>query len=328
VTPLSTGEDGLFILAFDHRISMTAMLTPPGGTAPAMALADAKWVVFEGLRMAVENGVAGTPCALVDSENGMAVVEAARGLVQVAIPVELPQVEEFRFHHSDWRERCAAIDPDIVKALVRWNPATGAQRNRRVAGRLRDLIAWAAGRPQEVLIELLVPPMPEQLEACGADNDRFDAELRPTLVCEALEQLLGEGVCPDIWKLEGLERRRDCVAAIQSARASGRGGRCVVLGRGASFERAERWVRVAAEVDGYVGFAIGRSIFGEELRNLAAGAVSAESASRGIAARYCRLVNEFQTIKTAVPGMPPMGVTVQARIQTPRKETPTWSQRS
>jgi len=102
----------------------------------------------------------------------------------------------------------------------------------------------------------------------------------------------------------------------------------VVLGRGASFERAERWVRVAAEVDGYVGVAIGRSIFGEELRNLAAGAVSAESASRGIAARYCRLVNEFQTIKTAVPGMPPMGVTVQARIQTPRKETPTWSQRS
>ena len=41
---------------------------------------------------------------------------------------------------------------------------------------------------------------------------------------------------------------------------------CVVLGRGADDEKVDHWLREAAPVEGYVGFAIGRSIWGNPLK--------------------------------------------------------------
>ena len=47
----------------------------------------------------------------------------------------------------------------------------------------------------------------------------------------------------------------------EQSRAGGRDGVvCVVLGRGASIEKVEQWLREAAPVEGFIGFAIGRSI--------------------------------------------------------------------
>jgi myo-inositol catabolism protein IolC len=36
---------------------------------------------------------------------------------------------------------------------------------------------------------------------------------------------------------------------------------CIVLGRAAADRQVDEWLRVAASVEGYTGFAIGRSIF-------------------------------------------------------------------
>src|SRR5206468_981129 len=82
-------------------------------------------------------------------------------------------------------------------------------------------------------LELRVPAEPHQLERVGGDQDRYDRELRPDLMIETIRECQDAGVEPDIWKIEGLDAREDCVRVADAARAGDRDHvRCVVLGRG------------------------------------------------------------------------------------------------
>ena len=55
--------------------------------------------------------------------------------------------------------------------------------------------------------------------------------------------------------------------AEQARSGAGREGvKCVLLGRGASTEKVEHWLRAAAPVEGFIGFAIGRSIWWDALK--------------------------------------------------------------
>ena len=54
---------------------------------------------------------------------------------------------------------------------------------------------------------------------------------------------------------------------VAQARAGGRDGVvCVVLGRGADDAKVDHWLQAAAPVDGFVGFAIGRTIWWDALK--------------------------------------------------------------
>ena len=55
-----------------------------------------------------------------------------------------------------------------------------------------------------------------------------------------------------------------------------------------------RALRAAAETDGYVGFAIGRTIWGDPLERYLAGSIERGSAVEDIAAGYGRLVTAFR----------------------------------
>jgi 5-dehydro-2-deoxygluconokinase len=69
-----------------------------------------------------------------------------------------------------------------------------------------------------------------------------------------------------------------------------------VLGRGASVERVDDWLRAGAGVDGYVGFAVGRSIFADAVRDFAAdpGGFDTEHGAEDIAARYRRFIAVYE----------------------------------
>ena len=55
--------------------------------------------------------------------------------------------------------------------------------------------------------------------------------------------------------------------AEQTRKGEGRENvKCVLLGRGASDDKVDHWLRQAAPVDGFVGFAIGRSIWWDALK--------------------------------------------------------------
>jgi len=183
--------------------------------------------------------------------------------------------------------------------LVRYNPEGDAALNERQIEKLRRLSEWLHERHRKFLFELLVPAEPHQLEQVGGDQDRYDRELRPDLMIRAIQECQDDGVEPDIWKIEGLDAREDCVRLAEAARAGGRDHvTCVVLGRGGDESKVVGWLENGAGVPGFVGFAVGRTIWWDPLEDWLAGA-SADQAAETIAGNYRRLVDAYAAAETA-----------------------------
>src|SRR4029450_509844 len=88
----------------------------------------------------------------------------------------------------------------------------------------------------------------------------------------AIRELQEAGVEPDIWKIEGIDDRETCREIAELVHRHARASvSCIVLGRGASDEKVDAWLRAGSGVPGYIGFAIGRSIFGGAVKALASG---------------------------------------------------------
>ncbi len=276
------------ILAFDHRNSlMTSFFGVTGepSSRDAEAAAEVKRVVAEGLLTAIDRDLVShdQAGALFDATYGGDAIAALRAAsVRVAVPVEASGRREFAFEHPDWRERLDALHPTWAKVLVRYNPDGDAAMNERQRERLNDLQTVARAIGVGFLFELLIPPEPSQR------TPTYDQELRPGLMVRAIAALRADGIAPDLWKIEGLERREDCEAVAASA-----GAPCVVLGRGADAEAIERWLRAGAGVANYDGFAIGRSIWWEPLRAYVDTTMSRDATVMAIAERYGHLVSVY-----------------------------------
>jgi myo-inositol catabolism protein IolC len=294
---------GLFILAFDHRGSFQKKWFGISGNPTSeetLRIADGKELVFEGLEVAISKGArAETAGGLVDEQFGAPkrIPERIRAAgMKLAMPVEKSGQNEFDFEYGDeFGDHIERFGPDFTKVLVRYNPDGEEELNRRQAERLATLSTWLADRGRSFLFELLVPAEDEQLASVGGEVERYDAELRPGLMVRAIAELQDAGVEPEIWKIEGLERREDCERMVAQCRAGGRDRVvCVVLGRGAERAKVERWLTSGAGVDGYVGFAIGRSIWGDPLAGFLGGSVSREQASEQIADNYLHFVETYE----------------------------------
>jgi 5-dehydro-2-deoxygluconokinase len=111
---------------------------------------------------------------------------------------------------------------------------------------------------------------------------------------ESIAELHDHGVEPDIWKIEGIDQRSDCEMISAATRASGRDGVvCVVLGRGADDAAVDHWLQQGSGVPGYVGFAIGRTIWWDPLMGFVEGKTPRADASKTIAANYRRFIDVY-----------------------------------
>jgi myo-inositol catabolism protein IolC len=304
---MALGYDGkLYILAFDHRGSFQKkMFGISGDPTPEQTetISDAKRLIFEGMLLAVDRGAeAGATGVLVDEQFGSNIPERARehGL-KLAMPVEKSGQDEFDFEYGDdFAAHIEKFDPDFSKVLVRFNPEGEEALNKRQLERLKRLSDWLHDNGRKFLFELLVPATDEQLGRVDGDSDRYDAELRPELMRQAIEQIQDAGVEVDVWKIEGVDERSDAeMLAEQTRSGSGREGvKCVVLGRGASTEKVDQWLQAAAPVEGYIGFAIGRSIWWDALKGFLDKQLERETAADQIADNYLRFtrVYEGQTV--------------------------------
>jgi len=286
----------LYILAFDHRTSLMTSFFGVDGEPSAEDVERAgvvKQVIWEGLLKALADG---TPrefaAALVDGRYGLDVIRAARAEgVQVAVPVEASGRAELELEFTDWQARMRDLDPTWAKVLVRYNPGGDADMNRRQRSKLRGMAQRFRDGSRGFMLELLVPPEPAQLEAVGGDLARYDLEIRPELMVRAIGEIRLDEIGPNVWKVEGLDSGEDCDKVARAA-----GSPCVVLGRGADRDAVDRWLRAAAKVPGYVGFAIGRSIWWEAMQAFFAdGADEAARATAvaAIAAVYRRYVDVY-----------------------------------
>ena len=298
---LGYSEDRLFILAFDHRGSFqTKMFGIDGDPNPEQTetISDAKRLIYEGMELAVERGAqAGATGVLVDEQFGSDVPDRskAKGL-KLAMPVEKSGQNEFDFQYgAEFGAHIENFDPAFSKVLVRYNPEGDAEMNERQLARLKELSDWLHANDRKFLFELLVPAEPAQLEAVGGDSDRYDAELRPELMRGAIEAIQNAGIEADIWKIEGVDKGEDAQMLAEQTRVGGRDGVvCVLLGRGASDAKVDHWLREAAPVDGFVGFAIGRSIWWDALKGFLDGSISREDAASQVADNYLRFISVYE----------------------------------
>jgi myo-inositol catabolism protein IolC len=275
-----------FLLAFDHRRSLMTSFFEAGDEPERGQVSTAreiKTVIADGLLAAIRRSRVDRRDAggLVDpTYGGIAIDRLRTSGVRFAVPVEASGKRELEFEHPDWRQRLEAIKPTWAKALIRYNPSGDAEMNGRQRDRLVELQTATREIRVEFLLELLVPPEPAQRA------DEYDAATRPGLVVDAIDELRGAGIQPDLWKIEGLENRDDCRAVADHA-----GAPCVVLGRGADTEAVERWLRAGAGV--FDGFAIGRSIWWDAARAYVDGSADRDATVTAIADRYGHFVDVY-----------------------------------
>jgi 5-dehydro-2-deoxygluconokinase len=269
----TAGERILLILAADHRNSLerdlygfTAPLTP----AQAARISADKLLIYQALLDAAERLPAVVqPGMLIDEQYGASVAELASrsaGAVNLSMPVEASGEEWFVFAYGDdWMRHGEFFATDHAKVLVRDNPGLDPTQREQQAQRLAQVSTWAAASDRRLILELLVPATDADREATAGVPDRYDDELRPGYTLAVMEYLQDRGVEPAIWKIEGLDRHDDAVAVTTAARRGGREARCIVLGRHAPHDKLDHWLQVAAPIPGFVGFAIGRSIWWDAL---------------------------------------------------------------
>jgi len=295
----------LYILPFDHRGSFqTKMFGWTGTLSPQQTaeIAAAKQVVYDGFKAALEAGVPeGKAGILVDEQFGAAILRDARAnSYTTACPAEKSGQEEFDFEYgNEFAQHIEAIQPTFCKVLVRYNPEGDRTLNRRQAERLKRLSDYLHTRARsKFMFELLVPPEKSQLDHCKGDKKAYDLELRPRLMAETIVQLQDQQVEPDVWKIEGLDRREDCEKIVAVAR---RGLRdtvgCIVLGRGENDQKVREWLATAAAVPGFIGFAVGRTSFWNPLTDMRAKKITPAAAAGEIAGRYREFVDIFENAR-------------------------------
>jgi myo-inositol catabolism protein IolC len=302
-----------FVLAIDHRNSLRhwyLALTAGAGNASwsgageanadaaaavarrggaSDALTAAKVIVADGLHAAIAGPRAfpGQAMLLVDEEYGQEAIRRLRDAspdVQVVIPAERSGEPEFIFEHgAEFGEYILKTGPDVVKALVRYNPAGDQAANARSRAGLDELTRWLADHGLPLMLELLVPPTPEQ---AAAD---FDAQVRPELTVRAIRELSEFGLAPAFWKVEG----QPSTAAFSELAAATDGGRCLVLGRGEDAGAVDRWVAMAAAAEGFSGFAVGRTIWAQALGDWLTGQLSQDDTVAAVTANYLHFVQTY-----------------------------------
>lgn len=301
-------EKKLYILAFDHRGSFQKKFFgiegEPDPEQTAM-IADAKHLIFEGMQRAVAAGAdASVTGVLVDEQFGGTVPEEARAQgLKLAMPAERSGQNMFDFQYGEeFGEHIESFDPDFTKVLVRYNPDGNAQENSEQLGKLKRLSDWLHAHDRKFLFELLVPAETAQLQAVEGSTERYDAELRPELMRRAIAEIQDAGIEVDIWKIEGVDERSDCEMLSAQARDGGREGVvCVVLGRGADDAKVDHWLTQAAPVEGFVGFAIGRSIWWNPLKEYVDGKIERSTGAARIADNYLRFVKVYERAEGKAP---------------------------
>ncbi len=241
---------------------------------------------------------------LVDEQFGSDIPELApkKGL-SLTMPAEKSGQNEFDFQYGeDFGAHIEKYDLLATKVLVRHNPDGDADMNERQTKRLKELADWLHANDRKFLFELLVPAEDAQLESVGGDTDRYDAELRPELMRRVIEHYQNEGVEVDIWKIEGVDAREDAqMLSDQARKGEGRENvKSVLLGRGASDDKVDHWLREAAPVDGFIGFAIGRSIWWNALKSYLDKELDRDAAATQIADNYLRFIKVYDEAESSV----------------------------
>lgn len=299
----------LYILPFDHRGSFQKKMFGWDGDLDARQteeIAAAKRVIYDAFQSAIRAGVPKAKAGiLVDEQFGSAILRdaAAEGYI-TCCPAEKSGQDEFDFEYGQsFADHINVFRPTFCKVLVRYNPEGDLELNRRQITRLKRLSDYLHGERGRsmFMFELLVPAERAQMDRVNGDRRKYDLELRPRLMAQAIKELQDGGVEPDVWKIEGLDLRDKCEWVVTAARRNGRDSvGCIILGRGEDDQKVREWLTIAATVPGFIGFAVGRTSFWGPLVDWRSNKISRAQAVDEIARRYAEFVKIFESQQEAV----------------------------
>jgi 5-dehydro-2-deoxygluconokinase len=267
-------------------------------------IAATKQVIYDAFQDAIASGVSKERAGiLVDEQFGSAILrDCEKNKYFTACTVEKSGLAEFDFEYGeDFAKHIESFNPTFAKVLVRYNPEGNQALNQRQSARLKLLSDYLHGKSRtRYMFELLVPAEEAQLDRLKGDKKAYDVEVRPKLMVKAIHELQDAGVEADVWKIEGLDRSEDCERIVAAAR---RGGRdkvgCIVLGRGEDDKKVREWLTTAAPVPGFIGFAVGRTVFWDPLVAMRDKKITREAAVSEISRRYQEFVNIFEEARDA-----------------------------
>lgn len=290
----------LFILPFDHRSSFIKGLGIDAsklGPDETEYIIGEKEIIYEAFKKSVSNGISKQEAAiLVDEQFGDHILRDAisNGFTTI-LTIEKSGQKEFAFEYGDdFAKHIETYRPTFTKALISYNPEDEKESKIRQQKNLKLLSNYCHNNRYKLLIESLIPPTAAQLRKVNSDVKRFNNLIRPSLTVTSIRGLQDNGIEPDVWKLEGMDKTSDYEQVVHQARSGGRKNvGVVILGRGENQSVVEEWIRIGAQVDGIIGFAVGRTVFWQPLVDLKNGKITKERAVEAISNNFLHFYNIF-----------------------------------
>ncbi len=290
----------LYMLPFDHRGSFQKMILghrDPLSNAEREILIHFKGIIFAGFKLVAEKRGIEDLGILVDEEFGEEIHREARRIgVRNALSIERSGQPEFDFEYEDWKDHIRNIQPYYAKALVR---VVGGSDNSVQNQRLAELARFCADEGYHFLLEPLIFPSDADLKSVGGDKKRFDQELRPRRFAEAVAEFHSAGVHPDVWKIEGTDTKAAMDICSDAVFDGGKPNtEIIILGRGESAEKVADWLKAGAQSRGVTGFAVGRTIFADALKDRHDEKITDEQAAEEIARLYEHFIDIYESARS------------------------------
>lgn len=253
------------ILPFDHRSSFSRDILGLEGKLnlkQKKAIADLKKIIFESFVSVRKKYKAKNYFGImVDEEYGWPIIKMAqKAKIIVCLPVEKSGQKTLDFEYGrTFGSHIKKIQPDYVKVLVRYNPLNKSINGNQLK-KLKELDVFCRQNDYKVLLELLVPPTDSDLKTAKTEIN-YNNKLRLPKTIEAIKEIKTV-ITVDIWKLEYFSH----AGWRKVIEMTGKNSKIILLGRGEDKKVVDDWIKETAQFRQVIGFAIGRTIFLNELK--------------------------------------------------------------
>ncbi len=259
----------LYILAFDHRSSFSNLFKNKN------EIEKAKQIIFSAfLKVFNEYKHKENLAILIDEEYGEKVIKKAKqNNIKIYLPIEKSGKNILELEYKDLNE-IKKINPDYIKILIRYNPLN-IEINKKQISVLKKINDFCLKNNFKILLELLVPPEKEDLLL----TKNYDEDLRFQKTKQAIIEIK-DHIKVDLWKLEGFKKNewKEITKLINS--------KIVFLGRGAEKEKVKEWLIESKNIKNIIGFAIGRTIFLEPIKEYSKKLLNKEKTIQKIAENF------------------------------------------
>ncbi|HNV97115.1 MAG TPA: DUF2090 domain-containing protein [bacterium] len=275
-------KKNLFILPFDHRNFFVDLF----GFGKKLKkeeikiISDIKQVIYEGFLFAYKTskykkfmGI------LIDEKFGKPIInDAKKKKIILSISTEKSGKEFFDFEYGkNFKNHIIKNKPTFVKILIRYDYR---KNNKIQLKKMKVLYDFCVNNKIDLLLELLTP---------NVKNKSFFTK-------RAVEEILSYGIFPLIWKIEGYEKKSDWHDIINSIKIYQKNPKIIMLGRGESKNLIKKWIKSAKEFSDIIGFAVGRTIFLDAVKDFYRKKITRESAIKKIAKNYEEIINLWTKI--------------------------------